>query len=213
MQQETGRSHPNTWYDAASDQRRRGFVAAAEMRKGDQTRQEIIREAAPIFNQHGYEGAALSDLMKATGWKRAESTAFRKQAAGCGRAFDTLGTGDRHAFEGTQEISNTVDRFEADRAELSDRRAGLCRADVLCLTRQWIQRWKSPIEIKAQRALNSWLERLRGIIDEGKSKGEIRKECQFLRIGDTHCWDTRRELVGEPIAFDKTPARIWPAAI
>ena len=37
-----------------------------EMRKGPQTRQDIIRKAAPIF-QYGYEGAALSDPMKATG--------------------------------------------------------------------------------------------------------------------------------------------------
>ena len=34
------------------------------MRKGEQTRQEIIRKAAPIFNQKGYDGAALSDLMR-----------------------------------------------------------------------------------------------------------------------------------------------------
>jgi hypothetical protein len=37
------------------------------MRKGEQTRQEIIRKAAPLFNQKGYEGTALSDLMQATG--------------------------------------------------------------------------------------------------------------------------------------------------
>ncbi|PYV64044.1 MAG: TetR/AcrR family transcriptional regulator, partial [Acidobacteria bacterium] len=36
------------------------------MRKGELTRQEIIRQAAPIFNQKGYDGAALSDLMRAT---------------------------------------------------------------------------------------------------------------------------------------------------
>ena len=36
------------------------------MRKGEQTRQDIIRKAAPIFNQRGYDGAALSDLKKAT---------------------------------------------------------------------------------------------------------------------------------------------------
>ena len=40
------------------------------MRKGDQTRQEIIRKAAPIFNQKGYDGAALSDLMRATGLEK-----------------------------------------------------------------------------------------------------------------------------------------------
>jgi len=40
------------------------------MRKGEQTRQEIIRKAAPIFIQKGYSGAALSDLMRATGLEK-----------------------------------------------------------------------------------------------------------------------------------------------
>ena len=40
------------------------------MRKGEQTGQEIIRKAAPIFNQKGYDGAALSDLMRATGLEK-----------------------------------------------------------------------------------------------------------------------------------------------
>jgi TetR/AcrR family transcriptional repressor of nem operon len=40
------------------------------MRKGEQTRQEIIRKAAPIFNQQGYAGSALSDLMRATGLEK-----------------------------------------------------------------------------------------------------------------------------------------------
>ena len=40
------------------------------MRKGEHTRQDIIRKAAPIFNQKGYDGAALSDLMRATGLEK-----------------------------------------------------------------------------------------------------------------------------------------------
>ena len=40
------------------------------MRKGEQTRHEIIRKAAPIFNQKSYERAALSDLMEATGLEK-----------------------------------------------------------------------------------------------------------------------------------------------
>lgn len=40
------------------------------MRKGDETRQEIIRKAAPIFNRKGYSGAALADLMRATGLEK-----------------------------------------------------------------------------------------------------------------------------------------------
>jgi AcrR family transcriptional regulator len=39
------------------------------VRRGEQTRQEIIRKA-PLFNQRGYDGAALSDLMRATGLEK-----------------------------------------------------------------------------------------------------------------------------------------------
>jgi TetR/AcrR family transcriptional repressor of nem operon len=40
------------------------------MTKGEQTRRRIVAAAAPIFNQHGYEGSSLNDLMQATGLKK-----------------------------------------------------------------------------------------------------------------------------------------------
>jgi AcrR family transcriptional regulator len=43
------------------------FARSTDVRKGEQTRQEIIRKAAPIFNQKGYSGAALSDLVRRQG--------------------------------------------------------------------------------------------------------------------------------------------------
>src|SRR5215472_15262004 len=61
----TGRSHPSLW--SATINRTPIQLQGSDVRKGEQTRQEIIRKAAPIFNQKGYDGAALSDLMRATG--------------------------------------------------------------------------------------------------------------------------------------------------
>src|SRR5437773_10486515 len=40
------------------------------MTKGEQTRKKIVQAAAPIFNQRGYEGSSLADLMAATGLKK-----------------------------------------------------------------------------------------------------------------------------------------------
>lgn len=37
------------------------------MRKGEETRQTIIAKAAPLFNQQGYAGASMADIMAATG--------------------------------------------------------------------------------------------------------------------------------------------------
>jgi TetR/AcrR family transcriptional repressor of nem operon len=40
------------------------------MTKGESTRQEIIRNAAPVFNQQGYAGTSMQDLMAATGLEK-----------------------------------------------------------------------------------------------------------------------------------------------
>ena len=83
------------------------------MRKGERTKQEIIRKAAPIFNEKGYDGAALSDLMRATGLEKGGIYRHfdgKEQLAAA--AFDyawKVALDGR--FEGTQEISNTVDRL------------------------------------------------------------------------------------------------------
>lgn len=38
--------------------------------RGDQTRNLILRKAARLFNEQGYSGASLSDVMKATGLQK-----------------------------------------------------------------------------------------------------------------------------------------------
>ena len=40
------------------------------MRKGEQTREMILERAAELFNQQGYFGASLSDLMRETGLEK-----------------------------------------------------------------------------------------------------------------------------------------------
>ena len=80
------------------------------MRKGEQTRREIIRKAAPIFNQKGFEGAALSDLMQATGLEKGGIYRhFDSKEQLAAEAFDyAWSTAVGLRLEGTQEIANTV---------------------------------------------------------------------------------------------------------
>ncbi len=40
------------------------------MTKGEQTREMILERAAPLFNQQGYFGSSLSDLMRVTGLEK-----------------------------------------------------------------------------------------------------------------------------------------------
>ena len=38
--------------------------------KGERTREELVKQAAALFNQHGYRGASISDIMAATGLQK-----------------------------------------------------------------------------------------------------------------------------------------------
>src|SRR5207237_8477483 len=111
------------------------------MRKGEQTRHKIIRKAAPLFNQRGYEGAALSDLMQATGLgKGGIYRHFESKQQLAGEAFDyawKIAMDTR--FEGTEEIPNGVDRLKQVVRNFRDRRAGLVRGGCPLLNRRSIR--------------------------------------------------------------------------
>jgi len=149
------------------------------MRKGEQTRQDIIRKAAPIFNQRGYEGAALSDLMEATGLEKGgiyrhfdskEQLAAEAFNYAWNLALDTR-------FEGTQAISNTVDRLKHMVRNFQERRAGLVPGGCPLLNTAVDSDDGNPgLREKARRALGSWLDRLQSIIKEGQRRGEIRSD-------------------------------------
>jgi len=97
------------------------------VRKGEDTRQEIIRKAAPIFNQKGYDGAALSDLMRATGLEKGGIYRhFESKEELAGVAFDHAWKVAMDArFQGTEKISNSVDRLKQIVRNFRDRRTGL----------------------------------------------------------------------------------------
>ena len=146
------------------------------MRKGEQTRQEIIRKAAPIFNQRGYDGAALSDLMRATGLEKGGIYRhFDSKQQLAGEAFDyawKLAIDTR--FEGTLGIPNTVDRLKLFVRNFRDRRAGLVPGGCPLLNTAIDSDDGNPqLRRKVRQALDYWLKRLQSIAEEGKQRGEI----------------------------------------
>jgi TetR/AcrR family transcriptional regulator, transcriptional repressor for nem operon len=155
------------------------------MRKGEQTRQEIIRKAAPIFNRQGYEGAALSDLMKATGLEKGGIYRhFESKQQLAVEAFDyawKLASDTR--LEGTQEIPNAVDRLKQIVRNFRDRSAGLVPGGCPLLNTAIDSDDGNPqLREKARRALGGWLERLRSVVEEGQQRGEIRSDVDSLEL-------------------------------
>ena len=155
------------------------------MRKGEQTRQQIIRKAAPIFNQRGYSGAALSDLMRATGLKKGgiyrhfeskQELAVEAFAHAWKISFDAR-------FDGAGEISNTVDRLKQVVRNFRDRRAGLVPGGCPLLnTAIDSDDTNPPLRAKARQALRGWLNRLQSIAEEGKRRGELRSDVDCAKL-------------------------------
>ena len=155
------------------------------MRKGEQTRQEIIRKAAPIFNQKGYDGAALSDLMRATGLEKGGIYRhFGSKQELAGDAFDyawKLAMDTR--FEGTEEIPNTVDRLKQIVRNFRDRRTQLVPGGCPLLNTAIDSDDGNPkLRAKARQALSAWLDCMESIAKEGKGRGEIRSDVDSRKL-------------------------------
>jgi len=155
------------------------------VRKGEQTRQEIIRKAAPIFNQKGYSGTALSDLMRATGLEKGGIYRHFESKQELARdAFDhawKLAMDTR--FDGTQEIPNAVDRLIQVVRNFRDRRAGLVPGGCPLLNTAIDSDHSNPqLRTKARQALSLWLDRLRSIVEEGQGRGEVRPDVDSREL-------------------------------
>src|ERR1700728_4511079 len=155
------------------------------MRKGERTRQEIIRKAAPIFNQKGYDGAALSDLMRATGLKKGGIYRhFESKEELAVDAFDhawKIAIDTR--FEGTEQIPNTVDRLKQIVRNYRDRRTGLVPGGCPLLNTAIDSDDGNPrLRAKARQALSSLLDRLQSIAEEGQRRGEVRADVDSAKL-------------------------------
>ena len=155
------------------------------MRKGEQTRREIIRKAAPIFNQRGYNGAALSDLMRATGLEKGGIYRhFESKQQLAGEAFEHAWKMAMDArFEGTQEIPNTVDRLKQIIRNFRDRRAGLVPGGCPLLNTAIDSDDGNPrLRAKARRALTWLLDHLQSIAEEGRKRSEVRSDVDSAKL-------------------------------
>jgi TetR/AcrR family transcriptional repressor of nem operon len=154
------------------------------MRKGEQTRQEIIRKAAPIFNQRGYDGAALSDLMRATGLEKGGIYRhFSSKEALAAEAFDyawreTLGA----RIHDLDTISNTVDRLKQLVANFVERRGIIPGGCPLLNTAVDTDDGNSVLRGRARKALRAWRSYMISIISAGTKSREIRSRVDAKKL-------------------------------
>ena len=97
------------------------------MSKGELTRQRIVALAAPVFNQQGFAGTALSDLMGVTGLEKGGIYRhFESKQQLAEEAFDyAWNIAMDLRFKAADAIPNAVDRVRQTIRNFSERRTGL----------------------------------------------------------------------------------------
>ena len=94
--------------------------------KGDQTRQRVVEQAAPVFNRRGYWGASLRDVMEATGLEKGgiynhfsskdelALAAFEHNVGVMGDQIRAALQGRRHAVDRLRAIVDVYRHFAVD---------------------------------------------------------------------------------------------------
>jgi len=155
------------------------------MAKGEETRQQIIRKAAPIFNQKGYEGTTISDLMKATGLQKGGIYRhFSGKEELAAEAFDyAWERAVDGRLDGVEEIPDAVDRLKKMIGNFVERRTGLVPGGCpLMNTAIEADDGNSALRAKAQKALRAWTGRLWSIASKGVREGQIDASVEPLRL-------------------------------
>ena len=148
------------------------------MSKGSETRRRIVAEAATIFNQHGYEGSSMAELMEATGLEKGGIYRhFSNKEELAAEAFDyAWHEALKTRTHDLDTISNSVDRLKQFVANFIDRRPAIPGGCPLLNTTIDADDGNPVLRQRARKALRGWIDDLSSIVAGGIKRKEIRPE-------------------------------------
>jgi TetR/AcrR family transcriptional regulator, transcriptional repressor for nem operon len=157
------------------------------MQKGELTRQRIVAQAAPLFNERGFAGCSMQDVMDATGLEK-------------GGLY-------RH-FQSKEELAAEAFRYSLERAvklrtDHLDRTHGSVEL-LRSFVQQFVETTSSVrggcplmntaidsddgnaiLRELAREGFSEWRARLAGIVEQGTRRGEIRKKTNPRSVANT----------------------------
>ncbi len=180
------------------------------MTKGEQTRRDIVRKAAPLFNQKGYEGTSLSDLMEATGLQKGGIYRhFSSKEALAAEAFDySWGKAVHGRLDGVEEVPDSVDRFKKMIGNFVEIRMGLVPGGCpLMNTAVETDDGNAVLRSRARKALQNWTARLSSIASEGIKKRQIDPRVHPLKLSQLIIGCLEGALLISRLQKDEEPLR------
>lgn len=154
------------------------------MSKGDDTRRRIVSEAAKLFNRQGFAGAAMSDLMQATGLEKGGIYRhFSSKQELAAEAFDYAWqvAWDARMAE-LKSIPNSVDRLKRFVGNFVDKRPAVPGGCPLLNTAIDADDGDPILRERALKALRGWRRTLSEIVIKGIERKEIRPTVDAKKL-------------------------------
>ncbi|MHC5759108.1 TetR family transcriptional regulator C-terminal domain-containing protein [Nostoc sp.] len=150
------------------------------MTKGEETKTRILHQAAELFNQQGYAGSSMSDIMRVTGLQKGGIyNHFQSKDDLALQAFDfAIARIKQHTRFALRSKRHAVERLQAIISVFSSfvENPPIKGGCPLLNTAVESDDAHPALRERAQQAMNSWLHLIRRIIETGIEKGEIRPE-------------------------------------
>lgn len=150
----------------------------AFMSKGEQTRQKIVAAAAPIFNQRGYEGSSLADLMAATGLQKGGIYRhFSSKEELAAEAFDyAWNVAWQIRMQHVDEAASGIVKLKQLIANFVELRSPVAGGCPILNTAVEADDGNPVLRERVKKALRSWLTRLQSILGDAAIAGEVRAD-------------------------------------
>jgi AcrR family transcriptional regulator len=157
------------------------------MRKGEATRQRIIAEAAPIFNQRGYAGCSMQDLMAATGLEKGGIYRhFTNKEELAAEAFQfALAQSVKLRTGHLEAIPGAVDKLRRVVAAFIEEPSAVAGGCPLMNTAIEADDGNPVLRQLALKGIQDWRARLVKIVEAGIEAGEMREDIEAKRVANT----------------------------
>jgi TetR/AcrR family transcriptional regulator, transcriptional repressor for nem operon len=157
------------------------------MSKGELTRQRIIEQAAPLFNQRGFHGCSMQDVMTVTGLEKGGLYRhFSGKEELAGEAFlYALQQVIKVRTDGMEHLSGTVARLKFLIHRFVDTPSPIPGGCPLLNTAVDADDGSVLLRKLVRKAFADWRKRLSAIVAEGIEAGEIRQDMNPVQVANT----------------------------
>ncbi len=154
-------------------------VKKIQLTKGEKTRQNIVAKAAVIFNQRGYDGCSMQDIVEAVGLEKGSlygHFASKEELAIAAFDFAWADTAQKR-LANLDSFPHAVDKLKLHISNYvkTPSFSGGC---PLLNTAVDADDGNLALRSRARRALRAWEEALVNLVNQGQQKGEISPEIR-----------------------------------